>query len=64
MNPPLLDAAVSQTILHRDAISFFFLSISCVLVILFGRFLITESLPVGSGEEYLFLGSGIRTLGS
>lgn len=43
---------------------FLFLINSCVLFILFGRFLITESLPVGSGEEYLFLGSGIRTLGS
>jgi len=32
MNPPLLDAAVSQTILHRDAISFFFLLIlACYL---------------------------------
>lgn len=25
MNPPLLDAAVSQTILHRDAILFLYL---------------------------------------
>lgn len=53
MNPPLLDAAVSQIILHRGAK--FSLSISCELVILFARFLFTESLPVGSGEEYLFI---------